>query len=93
MPVGHASSRRTGAVYETICSVRKLAGYALLVLALASLLPATAFLLFSIAIGLSVQISEPPLLFIGGVVATVVMFWGARVLLSPQQPQRQTTTG
>jgi hypothetical protein len=66
--------------------MRRLAGYLLLLLALASFLPGAAFLLFGFAIGL--RITEPPLLFIGGIVVTVVMFWGARVLLSPEQSHR-----
>jgi hypothetical protein len=72
----------------TICRMRRLAGYLLLLLALASFLPGAAFLLFGFAIGLDVRITEPPLLFIGGIVVTVVMFWGARVLLSPEQSHR-----
>ncbi len=60
--------------------MRRLAGSLLLLLALASFLPGAAFVLFGFAIGLDVRITEPPLLFIGGIVVTVVMFWGARVL-------------
>jgi hypothetical protein len=72
----------------TIWHVRRLAGYLLLLLALASLLPGAAFLLFGFAIGLDVRITEPPLLFIAGIIVTVLMFWGARVLLSPQRSHR-----
>lgn len=68
--------------------MRRLAGYLLLLLALASFLPGAAFLLFGFAIGLDVRITEPPLLFIGGIVVTVLMFRGARVLLSPEQSHR-----
>jgi hypothetical protein len=72
--------------------MRRLAGYLLLLLALGSSLPGAAFLLFSLAIGLNVRINEPPLLFIGGIVVTVLMFWGPRVLLSPEQPHRKAAT-
>jgi hypothetical protein len=68
--------------------MRRLAGYLLLLLALASSLPGAAFLLFSFAIGLNVRITEPPLVFIVGIVVIVLMLWGARVLLSQEQPHR-----
>jgi hypothetical protein len=68
--------------------MRRLAGYVLLLLALASFLPGAVFLVFGFAIGLDVRITEPPLLFIGGIVVTALMFWGARALLSPEQSHR-----
>ena len=69
--------------------MRRLAGYLLLFLALASSLPYAAILLLSFGIGLQGgRITEPLPLFIGGIVMTVLMFWGARVLLSQEQPHR-----
>jgi hypothetical protein len=66
-------------------------GYLLLFLALGSWFPGIAFLLFSFAVGLDVRITEPPLVFIGGVVMTVLMFVGAHLLLSPQPQGRLVT--
>ena len=63
--------------------MRTLTGYLLLVLALASLV-GPALLLLGIAIGLNVRITEPPLLFVGGLLITALSFWGAKVLLSPE---------
>jgi hypothetical protein len=71
--------------------MRRLTGYLLLFLALGSSLPGIAFLLFGLAIGLDVRITEPPLVLIGGVAMTVLMFWGAQRLLSPQ-PQGHSVT-
>jgi hypothetical protein len=73
-----------------MCRMRRLTAYLLLFLALGSSLPGIAFLLFSFAIGLDVRITEPPLVFIG-VAMTVLMFWRAHRLLSPQ-PQRRSVT-
>jgi len=81
-----------GAVCGTICRMRKLAGYILLLLALGSFLPGAAFLLLGLAVGLNVRITEPPLIFIAGIAVTVLMFWGAKVLLSPGQLHRKSST-
>jgi hypothetical protein len=61
--------------------VRTLGGYFLLVLAVASLL-GPAFMLFGLAIGLDVRITEPPPFFVAGILFTVGTFWGAKRLLT-----------
>ena len=71
--------------------MRRLAGYVFLLAALGSFLPGAAFLLFSFAIGADVRITEPLLLFIGGTIVKVLMFWGAWVLLSPKPHKKPVT--
>jgi hypothetical protein len=72
--------------------MRRLLGYLLLFLALTSCLPGVAFLLFSFAIGANIRIAEPPLLIIGGILVTVMMFWGAKALLSSERVQSRAFT-
>ena len=61
--------------------MRTLGGCFLLLFAVASLL-GPAFLMFGLALGLDVRITEPPPLFVGGVLFTVGTFWGANRLLT-----------
>ncbi len=68
--------------------MRRLAGYLLLLVALGSILPGAAFLLFSLAIGADFRITEPLPLIIAGTIVKVLMFWGAWVLFSPKSDKK-----
>jgi hypothetical protein len=73
-----------GSLEGTIRTMRRLAGSLLLLLALVSSLPGVIFLLFSFGSGFYVRITEPPGLFVAGIVVIASTFWGGKILFTTE---------